>query len=128
MKANVRQWFMVAEVSYGWTMVFLKLSLGYFFLRLLGTPAQRGTVYIVMYFAVALNIACSIFDIFECGNPKAFPLKIQLERGCASQKTQKAFAWIQAVFNALTDLTFAFVPFWLLNNSMLPRNLKLYVI
>jgi hypothetical protein len=118
----------VAEVSYAWTMVFLKLSLGYFFLRLLVTPAQRRTVYTVMYFAVCLNIALSIFDIFQCGNPHDYPLKIQLEKGCASQEVQKATAWIQAVFNAMTDLTFAIVPFWLLNNSMLPKNLKLYVI
>jgi hypothetical protein len=109
-------------------MVFLKLSLGYFFLRLLVTPAQRRTVYTVMYFAVAFNILLSIFDVFQCGNPKDFPLRIQLERDCASQKVQRATAWIQAVLNAITDLTFAAVPFWLLNNSMLPRNLKLYVI
>ena len=109
-------------------MVFLKLSLGYFFLRLLVTPAQRRTVYTVMYFAVALNISISIFDIFLCGNPKDYPLKIQLQRGCASQKVQRATAWIQAVFNAITDLTFFAVPYWLLSNSMLPRNLKLYVI
>jgi hypothetical protein len=119
---------LVAEVAYAWTMVFLKLSLGYFFLRLLVTPAQRRTVYTVMYVAVTLNVCLSIFDIFQCGNPKDYPLKIQLERGCASQGLQKATAWIQAVINAITDVTFAVVPFWLLNNSMLPKNLKIYVI
>jgi hypothetical protein len=126
--ANRFQWFLVAEITYSWTMVFLKLSLGYFFLRLLVTPAQRRTVYIVMYFAAGINIVVSIFDIFQCGNPHDYPLKIQLQKGCASQQVQKVTAWIPAVINAITDLTFAAVPFWLLNNSMLPKNLKLYVI
>jgi hypothetical protein len=109
-------------------MIFLKLSIGYFFLRLLVTPAQRRTVYTVMYLAGGLNFILSIYDIFQCGNPRDYPLNTELRRGCPPQAVVKATAWTQAIINALTDLVFACIPFWLLNNSMLPRNLKLYVL
>jgi hypothetical protein len=81
-----------------------------------------------MYFAGGLNFILSIYDIFQCGNPRDYPLRAELQRGCPSLTVQKATAWIQAVLNALTDLIFAVVPFWLLNNSMLPKSLKLYVL
>jgi hypothetical protein len=119
---------MIGEVSYCWTMTFLKLSLGYFFLRLLVTTAQRRTVYTVMYLSVVINLLSSIFEIFVCGNPHDFPLRIQLEEHCAPKKFQIAISYVQAALNTITDVTFAIVPFWLLNNSMLPRNLKIYVI
>src|SRR5437870_4199378 len=106
-------------------MVLLKLSIGYFFLLLLVTPAQRRTVYTVMYFAGILNFILSIYDIFQCGNPRDYPLRVELQRGCPPMTVQKATAWIQATLNALTDLVFAVVPFWLLNNSMLPKRLKI---
>ena len=126
---NYFQWFLVIEVSYSWTMILLKLSIGYFFLRLLVTPAQRRTVYTVMYFAGGVNFILSIYDISQCGNPRDPISKIALKSGCPSQTIQESLtAWTQAILNALTDLFFACMPFWLLNNSMLPRDHKLYVL
>jgi len=107
-------------------MLFLKLSIGYFFLRLLILPAQRRVVYAVMILSTISNATLSIFDLFLCGNPKNFPVKV-LSLQCVDTHTQEISAYLTAAINTVTDLTFAILPFWLLNNSMMPKRVKMYV-
>jgi hypothetical protein len=79
-----------------------------------------------MILSTVSNATLSIFDTFLCGNPKDFPDKILLLQ-CVSQTTQEVTAYLIAAINTTTDLTFAILPFWLMNDSMLPKRMKMYV-
>src|ERR1700761_4579329 len=111
---------------YGWSMIFLKLSIGVFFLRILMTQRQRYAVYIVMVMSVTVNVLDTFWNIFSCGNPRLF-VSHTLSGNCASIAWQLAESYIQNIANTGTDLALACLPFFLLRDSMMATSAKLSV-
>jgi hypothetical protein len=107
-------------------MIFVKLSLGCFFLRLLVTTEQRYTVYAVVGMACLVNFVMILVDVFFCGNPQGLWRKEYLGQ-CIPSSSQLSLSYFQASINALTDVSFAGLPFWLLHKSMLPKKVRYYV-
>jgi hypothetical protein len=118
--------YMSSVVAYAFGMICLKLSLGYFFLRLLITTEQRYTVYAIVALACAVNVLMIFLDIFFCGNPKDMPNRVYYG-GCLATNSNLSLNYFQASINALSDVAFAFLPFWLLHKSLMPKRVRLYV-
>lgn len=117
---------MSSVVSYAFGMICLKVSLGYFFLRLLVTTEQRYTVYAIVSLACVVNLLMIFVDVFFCGNPKDMPLKVFLGT-CIPSASSVSLNYFQASINALSDVAFACLPFWLLHRSLMPKKVRLYV-
>jgi len=119
-------WLIVCAIMYGWSMIFLKLSLGTFFLRILMSQRQRYVVYVVMVLSVTINVLDTFWNIFSCGNPRLY-FAHRLSGECASNGWGIAESYIQAVANTGTDITLACMPFFLLRGSTMPMSSKLSV-
>jgi len=95
-------------------MLFLKLSLCAFFLRILISRLQRGFVYAIVAISTITNLVEGIWINFVCGIPdNNFVLKI-LAHKCVSRWTEAGVAYTQASVNAFTDVALAIIPIWLL--------------
>jgi hypothetical protein len=116
----------IVEVSYNISMLFLKLSLGLFFLRLVIDRRQRLAIKLLMVVSTITNFAISFWDIGVCGNPAHFYFNIFMGK-CPSLSTEEAVAFMQATVNMMTDLMLLAIPFLLLRGSQMPRRVKAYV-
>lgn len=120
------QWTLVAEVFYLTTIIFLKLSLGLFFLRVLLKRWQRNIVYVAMVSSVLINTFHCFFVVFSCGNPKLY-LEHTVLKQCVPKKIELGLAYEQAAVTTITDFVFALLPISLLWNAAMDRRSKLSV-
>ncbi|KAE9973674.1 hypothetical protein EG328_004285 [Venturia inaequalis] len=119
--------FTSSTTTYAASMLFLKLSLGAFFLRVLVTPLQRYFVFAMMVASVITNLMEGIWVIFLCGVPDGhYSLRI-LEKKCSSVPTQSGIAYSQAAVNTLTDIGLAAMPVWLLWRMEMKTSTKVSV-
>jgi len=119
-------WLIVCAIMYGWCMIFLKLSLGVFFLRILISHRQRCMVYVVMVLSVAMNLIDTFWNIFSCGDPRFYYDHIVAGK-CASTAWGLAESYAQTIVNTGTDIALACLPFFLLRDSMMATSAKLSV-
>jgi hypothetical protein len=119
-------WTLVAEVSYLTSILFLKISLGLFFLRVVQIKWQRGLVYGVMIMSTIIQSCHAFLLVFACGNPKHYP-EHMLASKCIPKHIQVDLAYEQAAVTTLTDFIFALLPIALLWNTTLDFRSKLSV-
>jgi hypothetical protein len=95
-------------------MLFLKLSLCAFFLRILISRLQRSLVYVIIAISTIINLIEGIWINFMCGVPDGKFVPKILAHQCAPRKTQAGIAYSQATVNTFTDVALATIPVWLL--------------
>jgi len=126
--ANVlfMNWLLVNEIMYCWCIIFLKLSLGYFFLRIVVDSRQRKAIYICMVVSTVFNLLCSFWVMSECGNPKDFVKNFAAGK-CPPVPVQMAVAYLPGVANCITDFVFVSIPIFIVRGSTLSKDTKIYV-
>jgi hypothetical protein len=111
-------------VFYLSTQIFLKLSLGYFFLRVVIRKGVRRFIIITCCVSTLINTHHILFVIFRCGNPTNQADK-QLEGRCVDGKVSVALGYEQAAVSTITDLIFAIMPIYLLWNVTMDLRSKI---
>jgi hypothetical protein len=96
-------------VIYIWTMIFLKLSLGFFYLRVLNHQWQRVMAYTMMSLAIILNVAHFFVAIFSCGNPRHY-VQNKMMGHCLEAKWFNLPFLILAIFNVTFNITIMLLP------------------
>ncbi|KAF2431531.1 hypothetical protein EJ08DRAFT_587012, partial [Tothia fuscella] len=119
----VALWTLVAGAFYLTTIIFLKISLGMFFLRVLLKKWQRRVVYVTMILSTIINLSYCFFVVFACGNPKDY-LENTILQKCINRKLEISFAYEQAAVTTVTDFIFAFLPIPMLWNASMDRRSK----
>ena len=119
-------WTVVAQVSYLTSILFLKLSLGLFFLRVVQVKWQRRVIWGVMILSTIVQAYHAFLLVFACGNPRYYP-EHMLTSKCIPRHIQVDLAYEQAAVTTLTDFIFALLPIPLLWNTTLDRRSKLSV-
>jgi hypothetical protein len=89
--------------------MFLKLSLGLFFLRVLVEPWQRYVVYVAISLSTIVNFFCSFWAIFVCGNPAHY-LASLTAGNCVAKGPWIAIGYLQSAANTATDIVLAIIP------------------
>jgi len=119
-------WTVTAQVSYLTSLLFLKLSLGLFFLRVVQVKWQRRVIWAAMILSTVVQTYHAILIVFGCGNPMKYPEHI-LAKKCIPRHIQVDLAYEQAAITTFTDFIFALMPIPLLWNTTLDRRAKLSV-
>ena len=110
-------------------MIFIKISLGLFFLRIAVEGYQRVIVKSVMVLYTAVGIAYFFFTIFQCGAPiqgATFWMKT-ITHHCQHTPTALGMAFLHGAATALTDLVYATLPIPILRKSLMKRREKVMV-
>jgi hypothetical protein len=119
-------WTLVAEISYLTSILFLKVSLGLFFLRIVQVKWQRKVIYGVIIMSTLVQSYHAFLLLFACGNPKHYPEHMLLSK-CIPKHIQVDLAYSQGAVTTLTDFIFALLPIPLLWNTTLDMRSKLSV-
>jgi hypothetical protein len=102
-------------------MMFLKISLAIFFLRIMVSVWQRRVVYLAAGLSATFNFGYLFFAIFQCGlpeGPRIFFIR-RLTGQCVTRTQILGVSYVQGVITALTDVTFGILPiFVLMHTSM----------
>jgi hypothetical protein len=116
---------MANSVMYCSSIIFLKLSLGNFFLRFLMSPWQRRTVYVSLSVSTTVNIFYGFWTVFNCGIPHNH--QPALVSHCPSNEIAIGMSFLQAACNAATDIILTIMPIPLLWDSMMKLRDKICV-
>ena len=120
------QFVIICEATYLQTVLWLKLSLGFFFLRIVNQKWQKHFCYGIMIFSTLVNITDTFYVIFMCGDPHFF-LKRYITGQCTSHKANLGVLFTHAGTTTLTDLMFAVLPIFVLWHVQMNRRKKLSV-
>ena len=112
-------------VLYLLNQVFFKLSLAFFFLRILQKRWHRLVIIFSVAFFVISNLALLFVSIFQCGNPA----RIDIENlSCLSWHTiQGPLNYFCAGLNCAVDWIFALTTIFVVSGLRLDRSSKLSV-
>jgi len=118
------KWVIVNECFYLTTQIFLKLSLGLFFLRVVVKKGHRRFIIGTIAFCIITNLYHIFFVMFRCGDPRQF-FEREIAHKCVSDTITIAFAYQQAAISTVTDLIFAVLPIPLLWNASMDLRSKI---
>ncbi|CAJ2508865.1 Uu.00g138910.m01.CDS01 [Anthostomella pinea] len=104
------------------SVMFVKLSLLVFYLRLDRRPCMRYTVYFLMFVVVGFSIASFFILTFTCYPPEMFwDMTGTVKGSCINAKSQQAFYDANGVLNIIIDLAIYVTPmpmFWNIQISL----------
>lgn len=112
--------------SYALTSVFLKISLGFFFLRIIIEPWQRVVIYICMAISTIYGFVYFGIVTFGCGDPANFLLRTVQHKCISIPDVIIPASYVHTALNAATDWVMAMLPIvtiWKLN---MPRITKFW--
>jgi hypothetical protein len=120
------QLFLLAESTYVVTMIFLKISLGLFFLRISVLKVQRWTIYTIVFVSTLFGIAYFLYSLLQCGAPiqaqKYWEMRFLDE--CVSNSSILGMSYVHAILMAATDLTLAALPIPMIYRSRITNHEK----
>lgn len=114
----------MTEVFYVWAMMMLKLSLAFFFFRLLVARWQKRVVCAITVLCIVFGFAYFCFAVFQCGVPaKGGPFWYKkITNQCVRQGPIDGFAYAHAAISAGTDFILSAMPILIVRKSKLsPR-------
>lgn len=127
---DTSQLLLLCETFYIWTVLFLKLSVGLFYLRLAAEKWQRGVVWFLMGISTAFSLALFFLVVFQCGVPSdmvEFVIKKATKQGCITGYQIQAVTFTHAAITAFTDWVFVALPFFILRKTKMQGREKAVV-
>lgn len=121
-----QQYAVVIECFYVWAQLFLKVSVGILFLRLMPHRWERTLVVCVITFSIILYLGFFNILLFQCGKPGVYLLKY-LSKKCLPDHVAIALTYTQAAISLATDLIYALVPIFLTWNLHVNKRTKFSV-
>jgi hypothetical protein len=106
-----------------------KISLGYFFYRIVNERWQRKALIGIVSISVLFGIAYFLFAVFQCGAPwkgETFWVK-KITYRCASEAVIIGMGYPQSIINALTDIALCAMPIPMVWRAKFGRKDKIIV-
>ena len=121
----------IAEVFFLVSLIFIKLSIGFFFLRLLEKTYQKRVIYSTMIVSVTIGTAYTFYAIFQCGvNVSGEQFWENILARKYNPKAALAVGYLHAVTAAIVDLTLNLLPIPVIRSLKIPAREKaiIYII
>lgn len=121
---------MIAEQTYIITMIFLKLSLGIFFLRVIIEKWQKRSIHVIIAINTVVGIGYFFFALFDCGTPVTAHnfWERRISKQCVNFDIILGLSYAHAGVNALTDLLLALLPISIVKRSTMTIKEKRIII
>lgn len=108
------------------TIMFLKISIGLFFLQIVQHPTIRKVIYTTVGMSTIFGVAMFFFAIFQCGvydDTWDFIAKRFSDR-CVSDAAALGMTFTHGALTVITDWTFLILPFFILRRTMMAKRDK----
>ncbi|KAI4741375.1 hypothetical protein E4T50_08177 [Aureobasidium sp. EXF-12298] len=109
---------------YVFSLVFLKLSLAFFYLRIVIQRWQRWVIYITVTVFSLYGLTYAFIYLFRCGSNVNDQLFYRAEGNCIPDNTLFIMTYVFGAVDTLTDFIYAFLPIYVLWNSNMPLGMK----
>jgi hypothetical protein len=112
------------------TVVFIKLSLGIFFMRVTVAKWHKQFTSAVLAASTVFGVAFLLFALFQCNafpNPKVFAHRM-LTGKCARRTSGLVMNYTHAIITAITDWMCGVLPLFIIKQSRMPFRAKLVVL
>ncbi|KAK3903387.1 hypothetical protein C8A05DRAFT_43374 [Staphylotrichum tortipilum] len=122
--ATARKWWWYCYPSYAVTMTLTKLSITFFFRRIIVERVHKWILGITMATSI---ISCTVFFfacIFQCWPVSYFWNKYSQTGTCIPDQVVIALALLFSAINIITDFTFALMPAWIISHLAIRRKTK----
>ncbi|KAG9603246.1 hypothetical protein KCU97_g1617, partial [Aureobasidium melanogenum] len=107
------------------TIIFLKISLAFFYLRIIVQRWQKIVIYIAATGMTLYGLAYGFLYMFRCGPNVNQQLIYWAEGKCIPDHTLLVMTYVFGSLDTLTDFIYAFLPVYILWNSNMPLGMKL---
>jgi hypothetical protein len=125
--SQVAQYWWLCYIAYTLTMIFAKISIGFFLLRVTVVRIQRQVIYCVVCTTVVVGIVFLFVTVFECSPVSYFWNRAQ-EGHCLSMDVIIGLTYFYSVVNAICDFTFGLLPVFLVWNLQMDKRVKIILI
>ncbi|KAF2168181.1 hypothetical protein M409DRAFT_53484 [Zasmidium cellare ATCC 36951] len=105
-------------------MVFLKISLGIFYLRFVIRTWEKYAVYSTIIISTAYGVFLFFIALLNCGNPSKY-LENELKGICMPNNAIYPIQLAGALVNACTDWVLAIMPIYILVKGTMPLRVKI---
>ncbi|KAK3290542.1 uncharacterized protein B0H64DRAFT_479240 [Chaetomium fimeti] len=122
--AEARKWWYCCYPSYAVTMALTKISIAFFFRRVI---VERVHKWILNTAAILTVASCLVFffaSIFQCWPVSYYWDKYSQTGTCIPDRVVIALVMLFSVINIITDFTFALMPAWILSHLNMKRQTK----
>jgi hypothetical protein len=125
---NKTKWFFVGELFYAITTILIRLSIGFYLLRICLFKVHTWIIRITMFIITLLTVMYFIFCIAQCSPVNFFWLQFDGEPGrCLPPAIVQNVSISYAVFAAVTDIIFGILPITVIWNLKMNRKAKMVV-
>ncbi|KAK5062888.1 hypothetical protein LTR84_004963 [Exophiala bonariae] len=108
-------------------MIFAKVSIGFFLLRVTVARIQRQIIYSVICTTVVVGIVFLFVTVFEC-SPVSYFWNRDQNGQCLDMDVIIGLTYFYSVVNAICDFTFGILPIFLVWNLQMDRRVKIVLI
>jgi len=109
---------------YCFSLVFLKISLAFFYLRIVIQRWQRWVIFMTVTVFTLYGLAYAFIYLFRCGLNVNDQLISRAEGKCIPDHTLLIMTYVFGSVDTLTDFIYAFLPIYVLWNSNMPLGMK----
>ncbi|KAF2008983.1 hypothetical protein BU24DRAFT_402303 [Aaosphaeria arxii CBS 175.79] len=120
-------WVIVGQATYLQTVMFVKISLGIFFARIVVDRWHLLTIYVTVGLNIVSSTASFFYVLLRCGPNLDNYVYRQLAWKCTPRPLDRFFAYQSASVTTVTDCVFAVLPIFMLWNATMDRRAKLSV-
>lgn len=121
--AALRCWFW-CYITYSFTMIFSKLSIAVFLLRITMNPVHRWIIYLASLITCTSCLAFFFLAVFQCSPIAFFRDKHNLDGVCININVLVGLGYLYSAFSVISDFTFALLPAWIVARLNMKRNTK----
>lgn len=121
------QYWWLCYLAYTLTMLFAKISIGFFLLRVTVVRIQRQVIYCAVCTTVVVGIVFLFVTVFQCSPVSYFWDRAQ-DGHCLGMDVIIGLTYFYSVVNAICDFTFGLLPVFLVWNLHMDRRVKIILI
>ncbi|KEQ74801.1 hypothetical protein M436DRAFT_23581, partial [Aureobasidium namibiae CBS 147.97] len=122
--AKMLQSSVMFTMFYCFSLVFLKISLAFFYLRIVIQRWQRWVIFMTVTVFTLYGLAYAFIYLFRCGLNVNDQLISRAEGKCIPDHTLLVMTYVFGSVDTLTDFIYAFLPIYVLWNSNMPLGMK----
>jgi hypothetical protein len=122
------KWWFMCYLTYGGTMFFAKLSIGWFLLRVTVNRIHRWIIYTAAIVTCASCLCYFFVALFQCSPISYYWDKHSQTGTCIDVQIVIWLVYLYSGFAVISDFTFALLPAWMVSHLNMKRNMKIAVI
>ncbi|ROW03534.1 hypothetical protein VSDG_01278 [Cytospora chrysosperma] len=125
--SKAMQYWLYCYIWYCWTMIFSKISIGIFLLRIIVEKVHLWLIYVALFINVLSGLAFFLVTLLQCHPVSYFWNKAQ-DGACINVDIIIALTYLYSSLNIICDFTFALLPIVIVQGLNMNRKLKIAII